>query len=437
MSKILAFKEWTTIAEAAKYLTDHLKEPINEDGILNLALSGRLKLSVILPQGTFAKLVEPEPIEKTFRQIVDEILEEDYPDIANPLFLTTDNTVRRSSDKVSTISGIWDLAMIAGDRTEILNSLSLGDNSPHNWQKSTSPIIVTNQEDDQYSLVTRQFDSYCDEYRYPQVRTLAKGIFPIVRPQALDDFVQAVRAEQYQGPSNSRSDSKQEEIVFFDDLVGRQGRSINEILALGISGKFDVYSIIKSNGTGCMFGISPDDPYANMRGEFSCIYQLSKNDLLSLRADKEMKTSISFRHDSGLDPDGEPIINYNFYDFKTDIDGWDFFLGNGEICIDNLFTYRDETIDSILNEEKNDVEEKNSTIPGDKKQPEKDLGATERKKLHLIIAALVNLAGYCDEPDNTIASDITKKVKVSQNTIVKHLRAAFETNKLFKPKHLN
>ncbi len=61
--------------------------------------------------------------------------------------------------------------------------------------------------------------------------------------------------------------------------------------------------------------------------------------------------------------------------------------------------------------------------------PEKDLGATERRKLLLIIAALVDLAGSYNDPVNTIASDITQKIKMSQTTVVKHLRAAFVARK--------
>ena len=80
----------------------------------------------------------------------------------------------------------------------------------------------------------------------------------------------------------------------------------------------------------------------------------------------------------------------------------------------------------------NSTKEAQETNQKDKKStilPENNLGATERKKLLLIIAALVDLAGSYNEPVNTTASDIMQKVNVSQNTIVKHLRAAFEERK--------
>ena len=61
--------------------------------------------------------------------------------------------------------------------------------------------------------------------------------------------------------------------------------------------------------------------------------------------------------------------------------------------------------------------------------PEKPLGAVERKKLHLIIMALVELADLSGEKLFVIAKNIGYKTKVSENTIAKHVKAAQETKR--------
>jgi hypothetical protein len=60
---------------------------------------------------------------------------------------------------------------------------------------------------------------------------------------------------------------------------------------------------------------------------------------------------------------------------------------------------------------------------------EKPFGAVERKSLHLMIVALVELAELNNEKDYTIASNISCKVKLVENTVVKYLRAAYETKR--------
>lgn len=99
---------------------------------------------------------------------------------------------------------------------------------------------------------------------------------------------------------------------------------------------------------------------------------------------------------------------------------------------------RKKQLDNFIHSQKTKQYEKPSNnqinaSPEKKVLAEKDLGATERKKLHLIIVALVELAELNDKPDNTIAKNIGYKVDVSQNTIVKHLRAAFNTQEKAKP----
>jgi hypothetical protein len=144
-------------------------------------------------------------------------------------------------------------------------------------------------------------------------------------------------------------DSKQLEILFLDELSSSYEVNLKKILSLCISGGIDVYAIIKSDGTGVISGRPLDDPYSKRRGTFSCTYQLSKMDLLSIRADKEMKTDVSFRYDSGLDPDEGSTKSYKLYDFEADIGGWDVFLGDAEIDINSLFVYNDGKLDSIFN----------------------------------------------------------------------------------------
>jgi hypothetical protein len=59
MSKLFKLKNWLTIEEAAKYLSNAFTELVTESDVLRLALDGRLKLSVNFVNPVVVKLGTP------------------------------------------------------------------------------------------------------------------------------------------------------------------------------------------------------------------------------------------------------------------------------------------------------------------------------------------------------------------------------------------
>jgi hypothetical protein len=61
VSKLLRLKEWVTISDAARYLSESLSEPVSEADLFKWALDERLVLSIYLPNGLWAHRYEEVP----------------------------------------------------------------------------------------------------------------------------------------------------------------------------------------------------------------------------------------------------------------------------------------------------------------------------------------------------------------------------------------
>lgn len=101
MNKLFRLKEWVTIPEAARHLSQILEESISEADVLQLALDKQIKISVIFPNGAFAKVGIAIPL-------IDTEVEE-YAGVIN------------FEDEIVLIKGLWDLPMI-GDEWHDTNS---------------------------------------------------------------------------------------------------------------------------------------------------------------------------------------------------------------------------------------------------------------------------------------------------------------------------
>ena len=133
MKKLFDLKEWLTLEDAAKHLTILFGEEVKVSDVLRLALDGRLRLSVDFVNNTnvrTAKIVSID--EATFIDIP--ILQRKDASKPDPKNLQAvghvkvlngisyfDNKVINYDDdeKVYSLSGVWDLAMIGGERIDI------------------------------------------------------------------------------------------------------------------------------------------------------------------------------------------------------------------------------------------------------------------------------------------------------------------------------
>lgn len=114
MSKLLKLKQWLTVPDAAKYLTDACEEDVSEADVLRFALDGQLTLSVFFanknPQAKQAWFV---PFENSSLCGGAACLD------GNPLPSYDGEEVLETDDEQVALSGVWDLPMIGGDKLDI------------------------------------------------------------------------------------------------------------------------------------------------------------------------------------------------------------------------------------------------------------------------------------------------------------------------------
>jgi len=142
--KLLNLKEWLTVPDTAKYLSIAFSEEVTEADVLRLALDGHLKLSAnfvnhaYVKRGKLIHIPEAELLAAIKDGHFPRELEWDtlsaemtlhapgIPDGQNGKPATYLRSIRLDSDRylnlstqVTTISGIWDLPMLGGERLDV------------------------------------------------------------------------------------------------------------------------------------------------------------------------------------------------------------------------------------------------------------------------------------------------------------------------------
>jgi len=145
LGKLFSLKEWVTVAEAGRYLSISLSEEVTEADVLRLALDGHLRLSVNIVNG--ATVRRGKIVRYSDDELKAAVASGSYPQdlkwtefpadlmrsathgkfpgndvttytmcmslkIGPESYLTLD-------DEVSSVSGVWDLPMIGGERLDI------------------------------------------------------------------------------------------------------------------------------------------------------------------------------------------------------------------------------------------------------------------------------------------------------------------------------
>lgn len=126
MSKLFKLKEWVTIPDASRHLSQIFNEPVSEADVLQMGVDGHLKISVIFPNHARAKLGRVIPFKDVplmkLPPIVnggDEIhVPQGYP-LHEETELTEETPFIHFSKEVVTIDGLWDLAMMGNELIDI------------------------------------------------------------------------------------------------------------------------------------------------------------------------------------------------------------------------------------------------------------------------------------------------------------------------------
>jgi hypothetical protein len=128
MSKLLKLKEWVTIPDAAKHLTQIFNEPFSEADIFQLALDEHITLSVVFPNQARAQIGKVIPFKDVpLRELP--LLQGGEPrffpdgrllnDFKDGESLNEDTPFIHFDKTVKSIDGIWDLSMTGGERIDI------------------------------------------------------------------------------------------------------------------------------------------------------------------------------------------------------------------------------------------------------------------------------------------------------------------------------
>ena len=138
MSKLIKFKEWLTIDEAANYLKIGFGESVTSADILRLSLDGHLKVSVNFVNHGKARRGTRVSINDAKKTIIPP-LKDDGNEIEIMRGLKLYNSVTNVFDEVVqfdnevvTITGVWDLTMLGGERLDV----------EHEFQQLTNGVGV-------------------------------------------------------------------------------------------------------------------------------------------------------------------------------------------------------------------------------------------------------------------------------------------------------
>ncbi len=125
MGKLFKVREWLTLEAAARHLTSVCEEEVTVADILQMVIEEKLTLSVNLVNHAKAKLGKvvrlqeaktkdvPSPIDGTMMRYVGSLfLNKGQP-------ITWETPVVEFDDEISTIDGVWDLAMVGSERLDI------------------------------------------------------------------------------------------------------------------------------------------------------------------------------------------------------------------------------------------------------------------------------------------------------------------------------
>ncbi|MEY8689642.1 MAG: hypothetical protein AB9M53_07165 [Leptothrix sp. (in: b-proteobacteria)] len=118
MSKLLKLKEWLTLEDAAKHLSNMFSEEVSVADLLQFCLHGHLTLSVNIINGAKAKFGKITPIEETDWTFLPGFGDIDSIRVPNGILIDS-NRILKPSGEVASITGIYDLPMIGGEALDV------------------------------------------------------------------------------------------------------------------------------------------------------------------------------------------------------------------------------------------------------------------------------------------------------------------------------
>jgi hypothetical protein len=116
LRKLLKLKEWLTVPDAARHLAILLQEDVSEADVLRLALDGHLTLSVRFVNKAKAHVGRIVPL-KEAKLVTLDMLGKKVQTIEG--LHIRDRGVLELGEAVETIEGVWDLAMVGAEASDV------------------------------------------------------------------------------------------------------------------------------------------------------------------------------------------------------------------------------------------------------------------------------------------------------------------------------
>ena len=187
MSKLFKLKEWVTIPDAARHLSQILKEPVEESDVLQLALDGHIKISVDFPNRAKARMGRVVPFKDVpMRELPPVKLGGEqlrYPDgyLLHELSLgdrLNDETpfICFYKDVVS-IDGLWDLSLKGSERLDIEYHLQQLIGGPEITLINIGGTLL-NRKDGTWAALQDQFDDDIVQGPDGTKKSIKGGYFP-------------------------------------------------------------------------------------------------------------------------------------------------------------------------------------------------------------------------------------------------------------------
>lgn len=221
-SKLFKLKKWLTIPEAARHLSSLFEEAVSEADVLRLALDGHLKLSInILNQvyGKRGKLIsyeDEENLPAEFRSVLDSVSR--LPDELKDQIISGFKSLGDFKEhflhletKITTIEGVWDIPLLAGQQYVIENQYQKllrgprvetpiigaayfvreGGEVCRLYEEFDEPMAVKTEGGERTTNLKDESDRY-----YPAVASLPGGSILVIRTSSLREFEDRYFADQ-------------------------------------------------------------------------------------------------------------------------------------------------------------------------------------------------------------------------------------------------
>lgn len=196
-SKLNQFKEWMTVADAAKQISSTLNEElVTEADVYRLALDGQLRLSVyfvnhveayrgvfISSDESFLMIFPDEPYPQKLKALCEEIPESERREpVACGRSIDGDRFVTVSK-YITTLSGVFDLSMIGAERLDVESKYQKLTGGPAVKSRGEEGAFVEGLDGKIYQLQ----DANREEGYYP-ADGLPNDAVMVVRTESLHEF---------------------------------------------------------------------------------------------------------------------------------------------------------------------------------------------------------------------------------------------------------